>query len=98
MSPGTQEAYRDISSLLLLKRVSGLLREKGFGIVNLDAVIIAQRPRMAPYLPKMKENISSVLHVDPACINIKATTTEWLGFSGRQEGIAAQAVALIDGM
>ena len=96
--PDSQEAYRDISSLLLLKRVSGLLREKGFGIVNLDAVIIAQRPRMAPYLPKMKENISSVLHVDPACINIKATTTEWLGFSGRQEGIAAQAVALIDGM
>ena len=96
--PDSQEAYRDISSLLLLKRVSGLLREKGFGIVNLDTVIIAQRPKMAPYLPEMKENISSVLHVDPACINIKATTTEWLGFSGRQEGIAAQAVALIDGM
>ena len=96
--PDSQEAYRDISSLLLLKRVSGLLREKGFGIVNLDAVIIAQRPKMAPYLPKMKENISSVLHADPACINIKATTTEWLGFPGRQEGIAAQAVALIDGM
>ena len=96
--PDSQEAYRDISSLLLLKRVSGMLREKGFGIVNLDTVIIAQRPKMAPYLPEMKENISSVLHVDPACINIKATTTEWLGFSGRQEGIAAQAVALIDGM
>ena len=96
--PDSQEAYRDISSLLLLKRVSGMLREKGFGIVNLDTVIIAQRPKMAPYLPEMKENISSVLHVDPACINIKATTTEWLGFPGRQEGIAAQAVALIDGM
>jgi len=96
--PDSQEAYRDISSLLLLKRVSGMLREKGFGIANLDTVIIAQRPKMAPYLPEMKENISSVLHVDPACINIKATTTEWLGFPGRQEGIAAQAVALIDGM
>mgnify|MGYP000894721617 CR=1 FL=1 len=96
--PDSEEAYRGISSLLLLKRVSGLLREKGCGIVNIDAVIIAQKPKMMPYIPKMIENISSVLNIDKMCINIKATTTEGLGFSGREEGIAAQAVALIEGM
>ena len=96
--PDSEEAYRGISSLLLLKRVSGLLREKGCGIVNIDAVIIAQKPKMMPYIPKMIENISSVLNIDKMCINIKATTTEGLGFSGREEGIAAQAVALIEGI
>ena len=96
--PDSEEAYRGISSLLLLKRVSGLLREKGCGIVKIDAVIIAQKPKMMPYIPKMIENISSVLNIDKMCINIKATTTEGLGFSGREEGIAAQAVALIEGM
>ena len=84
--------------MLLLKRVSELLREKGCYIINIDAVIIAQRPKMAPHIPKMIDNLSSVLHVDRTRINIKATTTEGLGFPGREEGIAAQAVALIEGI
>jgi 2-C-methyl-D-erythritol 2,4-cyclodiphosphate synthase len=96
--PDSDEAYRGISSLLLLKRVSGLLQEKGYAIVNIDAVIIAQKPKMLPHIPMMTENIASVLSVEQGCINIKATTTEKLGFTGREEGIAAQAAALIEGI
>ena len=72
-----------------------LLEEKGYGVGNIDAVIIAQKPKMAPHIPMMKENIARALHMDPDCLNIKATTEEKLGFTGREEGIASQAVCLL---
>jgi 2-C-methyl-D-erythritol 2,4-cyclodiphosphate synthase len=93
--PDSDEAYRGISSLHLLQKVSRLLREKGYTICNIDAVIIAQKPKMLPHINEMIENISSVLSIEKGCINIKATTTEKLGFTGREEGIAAQAAVLI---
>lgn len=96
--PDKDEAWRDVSSLALLQQVRQLLRQEGFRVVNIDAVIMAQRPKMFPYIPKMTEHISSVLGIDKTCINIKATTTEGLGFVGREEGMGAQAVALIDRM
>jgi 2-C-methyl-D-erythritol 2,4-cyclodiphosphate synthase len=94
--PDTDEAYRDISSLLLLQQVGHMLRQNNYRIVNIDAVILAQKPKMLPYIPEMKDHISSVLRRDKRCINIKASTTENLGFVGREEGIAAQAVVLIE--
>jgi 2-C-methyl-D-erythritol 2,4-cyclodiphosphate synthase len=96
--PDSNDAYKGISSLELLKNVYKLLLDSGYRIVNIDGVIMAQKPKMLPYIPKMIENISSVLNLDKRFINIKATTTEKLGFIGREEGIAAQAVALIEGM
>lgn len=93
--PDTREEYRGISSLLLLTRVIKVVRREGFILVNMDSVIIAQKPRLAPYMPQMVSNISSVLEVEPGLVNIKATTTEGLGFLGREEGIGAQAVVLV---
>lgn len=94
--PDTDEAFRNISSLVLLKQVRDMLRHNNYRIVNIDAVIQAQRPKMLPYIPEMTEHFSSVLNIDKKCINIKATTTEGLGYTGREEGIAAQAVVLIE--
>ncbi|HHY81212.1 MAG TPA: 2-C-methyl-D-erythritol 2,4-cyclodiphosphate synthase [Clostridiales bacterium] len=94
--PDNDQSYKGISSLILLGKVFDILSQEGYGIVNIDSVIIAQRPKMLPHIPQMIENISSVLKLDKQCINIKATTTEGLGFTGREEGIAAQAAALID--
>jgi len=94
--PDSDEAYEGISSLKLLKNVYKLLLDNGYRIVNIDGVIMAQRPKLLPHIPKMIENISAVLSLDKGFINIKATTTEKLGFVGREEGIAAQAVALIE--
>lgn len=94
--PDTDAAYRNVSSIKLLNRVAGLLQEKNYNLVNLDAVIIAQKPRLAPYMHDMKEEISRALQVPPGCVNIKATTTEGMGFTGREEGIAAAAIALIE--
>ncbi len=93
--PDSQEQYRGISSLLLLGKVIDLLKQENFTVVNADMVIIAQKPKLAPYIKDMKEKIAAVLEVPPGVINIKATTTEGLGFTGREEGIAAQAVVLI---
>ena len=70
-------------------------KKKGYGVGNIDAVIIAQKPKMAPHIPQMKENIAKALHMEPDCLNIKATTEEKLGFTGREEGIASQAVCLL---
>ena len=94
--PPSDNAYKDISSLLLLKRVAGLLRENGCGIINIDAVIIAQKPRLAPFIPRMRANIASALDTDPDRVSVKATTTEHMGFEGRKEGISAHAVCMIE--
>ena len=75
--------------------MAALLSEKGYGIGNIDAVIIAQKPKMAPHIPQMKENIAEALEIDMDCLNIKATTEEKLGFTGREEGIASEAVCLL---
>ncbi|OCC15286.1 2-C-methyl-D-erythritol 2,4-cyclodiphosphate synthase [Dissulfuribacter thermophilus] len=93
--PDTDPAYKGISSLILLEKVVKLLHDEGWDIANIDSTIIAQSPRLAPYIDAMKKNISSVLGVDIGAVNIKATTTEGLGFEGKGEGIAAKAVALI---
>ena len=94
--PDSDPAYADIDSRKLLRNVSNRLKEQGLRLVNLDATIIAQEPRMAPHIPRMIGNIAADLEVAPALINVKATTTEHLGFLGRVEGIAAQAVALLE--
>ena len=94
--PDSDERYRGISSLLLLKRVGELLREKGYVTVNCDVTIVCQRPKLAPYIGAMQKNIAKVLMLDEDCVNVKATTTEELGFEGKGEGISSTAVALID--
>lgn len=93
--PDTDPKYKGISSVLLLEHVSELLKEKGFGIVNIDATIIAQKPKMAPHIPQMRENIAKALGIGISSLNIKATTEEGLGFTGREEGIASQAICLL---
>jgi len=94
--PDTKEEYKGIDSLKLLKEVSKLIMEKNFKIVNIDSIIIAQSPKMAPYIETMKENISNILGIHENQINIKATTEEGLGFTGRKEGIAAQSICMIE--
>ena len=93
--PDTDSKWKGISSLLLLKEVMRMCREKGFEFANADSVIVAQQPKLASHIPEMKNNIASTLDVETHRINIKATTTEKLGFAGREEGIAAYAVALL---
>lgn len=93
--PDSDERYRGISSLTLYKEVISLLKERGFSIGNIDATIIAQKPKLADYLPQMQSTLAKVSGVSPDRINLKATTTEHLGFCGRGEGIAAHAVSLI---
>lgn len=94
--PDSDPRYKGIDSRHLLREVMRLLREKGYGVVNLDATIIAQAPKMAPYIEQMVANIAADLGVVADCVNVKATTTEKLGYTGRGEGIAAQAVCLIE--
>ena len=94
--PDDDASYAGIDSRTLLRDVAKKLRGLKLKVVNLDATLIAQEPRMAPHMPRMIANIAADLGVAPAAVNIKATTTEELGFIGRGEGIAAQAVALID--
>ncbi len=94
--PDTSAEFKNIDSKLLLAQTYNLLKEKGYGLVNLDATIAAQRPRLKDYISLMEAAIAGVLNVDVELINIKATTTEKLGFEGREEGISAQAVVLIE--
>lgn len=94
--PDTDEALRGISSLKLLRRVAGLLTQAGWRVENIDATLVAQRPKLAGYLPAMRKNMALALGVDAACVNVKATTEEALGFTGAEQGIAAHAVALLD--
>ena len=93
--PDTDPTYEGISSLDLLSRVGSLLNALSFQIANIDAVVIAQAPRLAPFIPQMRENITHTLGLRPDLVNIKATTTEGLGFIGTGEGIAAQAVTML---
>lgn len=93
--PDTDEAYRGISSLKLLEHVGGLLEENGFLIENIDATIIAQAPKMRPYIDRMRENIARALGLDMTQVNVKATTEEGLGFTGSGEGISAQAICML---
>ncbi len=93
--PDTDERYRGVDSAVLLGAAGRLIAAAGFVIENVDATIIAQAPRMAPHIPMMIERIAAVLGVVPGQVNIKAKTTERLGFTGRGEGIAAEAVALL---
>jgi 2-C-methyl-D-erythritol 2,4-cyclodiphosphate synthase len=93
--PDSDPRYKGIDSRHLLREVMQLLKDKGYGVVNLDATIIAQAPKMAPHIPQMVKNIAADLEVAEDCVNVKATTTEKLGYTGRGEGIAAQAVCLI---
>lgn len=94
--PDTDAAYKGASSLALLQRVGELLEDKLYVICNIDATIIAQRPKMAPYIEEMKSLICVALHIEEGQINIKATTEEGLGFTGSGEGISAQAIASLD--
>jgi len=93
--PDCQACYKDISSVLLLDRVRELLREKGFYPHNLDCIIIAEAPKLAPYREQMRGLLAEHLGLELCKVNIKATTTEGLGFTGRKEGIAAQAVCTL---
>jgi 2-C-methyl-D-erythritol 2,4-cyclodiphosphate synthase len=93
--PDTAPKYKDISSLMLLEEVQRLLGEAGYGVSNLDATIVAEKPKLASHITAMVANIASAVKVDRSAINVKATTTEGLGFTGRGEGMAAYAVALI---
>jgi 2-C-methyl-D-erythritol 2,4-cyclodiphosphate synthase len=94
--PDTDARYRGVDSRELLRHVAKLLNERGHRIVNVDATIIAQAPRMAPHIPAMVANIAADLGLGEGGVNVKATTTEKLGFAGRGEGIAAQAICLIE--
>ena len=94
--PDTDPQYRDIKSTILLKRVLGKVREKGFRPINVDATIVAQKPKLIDSIPRMVKEVADVLEIEPERVNVKATTTEGLGFTGREEGIAAYAVALVE--
>lgn len=93
--PDTDPAYKGISSILLLKHVGNLLEENGYEIGNIDATIIAQKPKMAPHIPTMRQNMAEALGIDVSQMNVKATTEEGLGFTGKGEGISSQAICLL---
>ena len=94
--PDTDPQYKGISSIKLLEQVGKIIEEKLYVISNIDATIIAQRPKMAPYIEKMRENIAQALHIEIDQVNIKATTEEGLGFTGSGEGISSQAIACLE--
>ena len=93
--PDTDPAYKGISSIELLKHVGKLLEEKGYVVENIDATVIAQRPKLAPYRPQMAENIAAALNLPAGKVSVKATTEEGLGFTGSGEGISSQAITLL---
>ena len=94
--PDTDPQTRDIRSTVLLKRVINKIKEKGFHLSNIDTTLVAQRPKISEFIPRMVKQIADVLEIEPGRVNVKATTTEGLGFAGRGEGIAAYAVALVE--
>jgi 2-C-methyl-D-erythritol 2,4-cyclodiphosphate synthase len=93
--PDKDPAYKDISSLILLERIMAMVRDRGFAPVNVDATVVAEKPRLAPHLPEMRARLAPILGLAPEEVNLKATTTEHLGFAGRGEGMAAYAVVLV---
>lgn len=96
--PDTDPKYKGADSIQLLEHVGELLQEKGYVIDNIDATIIAQKPKMRPHIPQMEENIAGALGIDVSQINVKATTEEGLGFTGTEEGISSQAICAISSM
>lgn len=96
MFPDTDSQYKDIDSMLLLKQVKMALQERGYRLSNLDVTVIAQKPKLSPWIAAMCKNLATCLEVSASQINVKATTEEHLGFTGRGEGIAAHAVCLIE--
>lgn len=94
--PDSDPSFKDIDSLLLLKKVGGLLRQRGYRIMNIDSIVVAQEPRLAGYISAMAANIARTLGIIPEQVSVKATTTEGLGFQGQGQGISAQAVVLIE--
>lgn len=94
--PDTDPAYAGADSVKLLEHVAGLLKERGFSVGNVDATVLAQRPKLAPHIPFMRDNLARAMGIDPGRVNVKATTEEGLGFTGSGEGMAAHAVALIE--
>ena len=94
--PDTDPAYKGISSVALLQHVTGLMKEDGYRIGNVDAVVIAQRPKIGSYFPAMKKKLAQAMECEESQINLKATTEEKLGFTGREEGMASQAVCLLE--
>ncbi len=94
--PDTDPVYKGVNSMLLLEHVVGLAHTRGFRIGNLDTTIVAQRPKLAPHVAQMLTNLAKVCQVPSGCVNVKATTTEHLGYAGRGEGISAYAVVLME--
>lgn len=94
--PDSDPTYKGISSLLLLQHCRKLLADNGMKVCNLDATVVAQRPKLAPYIPQMRQNIADCLQIPLSDVNIKATTEEKLGFTGREEGISTMAIALVE--
>ncbi|MGH8523248.1 MAG: 2-C-methyl-D-erythritol 2,4-cyclodiphosphate synthase, partial [Gammaproteobacteria bacterium] len=95
--PDTQPEWKGVDSRVLLREAVAMLARKGFRIANVDATVVAQRPKLAPYFPAMRENLAADLKVAIDRVNVKGTTTEGMGFAGREEGIAAHAVCLLEG-
>ena len=93
--PDSDDAYKGISSVILLKETARRIREKGYEIGNADVTILAQRPKLMPHIPQMRQNLARAMGVPVTAVSVKATTEEGLGFTGREEGIAAHAVALL---
>ena len=94
--PDTDDAYKDADSIMLLREVVGRLQDCGMRVSNADITIIAQAPKLSPYIDKMRENIETALEAEPGSVNVKATTEEKLGFTGEKKGIAAHAVVLME--
>ncbi len=93
--PDTDDAFKGISSIILLERVMMMLKEKGYTVGNVDSVIVAQQPKLAPYIQQMRERLAKAMDIEFEAINVKATTTEKLNFEGRELGISSHAVALL---
>ena len=94
--PDSDPAYAGVSSMVLLKSVGGILKHAGYAVVNIDATVLAQAPKLAPYIEEMRRRIAETLGIGHDCVSVKATTEEGLGFTGEGRGIAAHAVALIE--
>ncbi|MBQ4647839.1 MAG: 2-C-methyl-D-erythritol 2,4-cyclodiphosphate synthase [Clostridia bacterium] len=94
--PDTDSSFKNVNSLLLLEKVKALLSAEGYGIVNVDSTLIAQKPKLAPYIDEMRKNLANAMDIPVTDVSVKATTEERLGFTGREEGISAHAVCLIE--
>lgn len=95
MFPDTDPQWKGADSLMLLSAVADRVRENGFEIENIDSTVIAQNPKMKPHIPLMRQNIADACKIDLSCVSVKATTEEWLGFTGKEEGISAHSVCLV---